>query len=315
MRPTRSRSSPNSWRGKSRGCPLSRSRCTTRSIASCRWTSTPCSTRLWCAARAATAWSSMASLPPCYVGLVSPSSTSQRVCRSATTCILAGWFSCRPRRSIEIDPTIHPPPCLCIRMWHGWADRHERDTHRTHMINLVTINGEKHAVDVGFGRDEPLIPVPLRSGFEFTQVHPQRGRLEYRALKQHTDQTQRMWVYSSQATPGAEWVERNCFNEVEWFPEDYRVSNHHTMSSPTSFFVQNVLAFRGLLDEESGRIHGLLTLFRDTVKRQMAGQEAEVLETLKSEEERVRALDEYFGVRLAPAEQRGIRGMSSELRG
>jgi len=184
------------------------------------------------------------------------------------------------------------------------------------MINLVTIAGQRYAVDVGFGRDEALIPLPLQHGFEFTQVHPQRGRLEHRALAQHTDPAQRLWVYSSQAAPGAEWVERNAFSEVEWFAEDYRVSNYHTMFNPTSFFVQNVLAFRGVLNEESGRVEGLLTLFRDTVKRQMAGDgEAEVVETLKSEEERVKALNKYFGVELTPQEQRGIRGLPSELRG
>ncbi|KAJ6440616.1 N-acetyltransferase family protein [Purpureocillium lavendulum] len=187
----------------------------------------------------------------------------------------------------------------------------------THMINIVTIKtGDKFAVDVGFGRDEALVPIPLVSGVEFTQVHPQRGRLEHRALAQHTDPTQRMWVYSSQAHPGAEWVERNCFNEVEWFAEDYRVSNYHTMYNPTSFFVQNVLAFRGSLNEATGRIDGLVTLFRDTVKRQMEGQEAaEVVETLKTEAERVAALEKYFGVVLTPVEQRGIQGLPSELHG
>lgn len=183
------------------------------------------------------------------------------------------------------------------------------------MVNLVTVDGTKYVVDVGFGSLEAMRPVPLTPGVEFTQIAPRRGRLEHRALAQHTDPAQRVWVYSTQEDAAAPWVERNCFTEAECFPDDYALMNYHTMSHPTSYFVQTVLAMRGLWDEGARRVGGVLTLHKDEVKRRMAGAETELLETLRTEAERVRALAEYFDVVLTPLEQRGIRGMASELKG
>ncbi|POR39233.1 Arylamine N-acetyltransferase 2 [Tolypocladium paradoxum] len=190
-----------------------------------------------------------------------------------------------------------------------------RYTGWSHMVNLVTVDGTRYAVDVGFGSLEPMCPVPLTPGFEFTQIAPCRGRLEHRALAQHTDPSQRLWVYSTQDDAAAPWVERNCFADVEFFPADYAPINYHLMTHPTSYFVQTVLAMRGVWDPEARRVGGVVTLHKAEVKRRMAGGEQELLETLRTEEERVRALEKYFDVVLTPLEQRGISGMTSELRG
>jgi len=64
--------------------------------------------------------------------------------------------------------------------------------------------------------------------------------------------------------------------------------------------------------EEEEEIVGDVTLFKDSVKRRVNGK-SEVLATLESEEERVKALREFIEVDLDDEEVRGIGGMVSEL--
>lgn len=182
------------------------------------------------------------------------------------------------------------------------------------MVNIVTIDNVKYNVDVGFGTWEPMQPIPLQDNHTFTQIAPRLGKLEYRSISQHSDPSQRVWVYSTQEDPSAPWEERNMFVETEFFQADYEAMNLSTMSAPTSFFVQNVIGMRGILDEEKGTVDGVYTLFGNKVKRHMRNAEAEVVAELETEDERVRAIEEYFGVRLSALERRGIRGLATELK-
>jgi arylamine N-acetyltransferase len=180
------------------------------------------------------------------------------------------------------------------------------------MVNLVTLNRQKFLVDVGFGPDAPCRPLPLKSGQEFPGIFPQTLKLEYKALPKHTDQEQRVWVYSSKKTPEDEWLEEYAFNEIEFFPEDFEVMNLSTMTSRGSFFTQTVLCVKSLLDEEEEETVGLVTLFKDEVKKRIKG---EVMETEKfaTERERIKGLEKWFGIQLNEEEQKGIRHLSTEL--
>ncbi|KAL1840424.1 hypothetical protein VTJ49DRAFT_498 [Mycothermus thermophilus] len=182
-----------------------------------------------------------------------------------------------------------------------------------HMVNLVTISGTKYLVDVGFGSNGATQPVPLRDGYEFTCVAPTRGRLRYQALDDHTDKSQRLWVYATRESPEGEWTDRYAFTEIEFLPGDFEVMNLRTSTSPRSFFVQSVMCMWTVLDESGETPVGLMILHRDYVKRRV-GEKTEVVEELKTEEDRVAALEKYFGIKLSVAEQNGIRGLASELR-
>ncbi|EFY86571.1 hypothetical protein J3459_015058 [Metarhizium acridum] len=183
----------------------------------------------------------------------------------------------------------------------------------SHMVNIVTIGGTRYNVDVGFGSHEPMRPIPLRHNYTFTQIAPRQGRLEYRSVSQHTDPSQRVWVYSTREDAQAPWEERNMFVETEFFRADYEAMNLSTMTASTSFFVQNVIGMRAVLDA-AGHVEGVYTLFGNRVKRQMRDAEAEVVAELADEDARVRAIDDYFGVKLTALETRGIRGLATELR-
>lgn len=183
------------------------------------------------------------------------------------------------------------------------------------MVNLVTIDGKKYLVDVGFGSKEPVQPVPLESGYEFVGIPPTRCRLDLRHLPQHShssDDNQRVWVYSAKADDATEWEEMYSYTEMEFFPEDFEVLNYFVMTRPQSYFVQTVLAYRAIMDEDTGRLVGELILHQDYVKRIVAGRQ-EILEQLTSEEHRVKALEKYFFICLAEKEKKGIEGLSSEL--
>jgi arylamine N-acetyltransferase len=181
------------------------------------------------------------------------------------------------------------------------------------MVNIVTINGRRYLVDVGFGSNGAPHPLPMENGHEFVGVAPTRGRLQYRNLGFHTNPSQRVWVYSVQENETALWRDMYHFVETEFMAGDFEVMNLRTMTTPQSFFVQSVMCMCTILSKEKEEPVGLLILHRDYVKRRM-GAESEIIEQLESEQQRVKALEKYFGIVLSPEEQRGIRGLASELR-
>jgi len=181
------------------------------------------------------------------------------------------------------------------------------------MVNLVTIDHKTYLVDVAYGSNSPCRPVPLEQDVEFYGVYPQRGKLEYKSIQKHSDPNQRVWVYSTRANTDSAWKEEYSFVEIEFFPEDFRVMNLSTMTAPQSFFVQTVVATKVLLNPQTAEPEGVLILHKDYVKRRM-GEHSEIIETLQTEEQRVRALRDYFHIDLKPEEKRAIRGLPSELK-
>lgn len=181
------------------------------------------------------------------------------------------------------------------------------------MANIVTINNTSYLVDVGYGADTAPIPVPLVHDQEFVTVAPARGRLQYRSLEEHTDSNQRVWVYSTQEKQDSPWKDQYCFTEIEFIPADFEVMNFRTSVAPQSYFVQTIMCVRTILDETKEKVVGRMILHKDYVKRR-TGEQAEIVETLENEEQRVKALEKYFDVVLSLREQRAIRGLMSELK-
>lgn len=187
----------------------------------------------------------------------------------------------------------------------------------SHMVNIVTIDGVKYLVDVGFGYNGPTTPLALVSGQETPGIGTMAFRILYTSLPQHTDKSQRVWVYSYRDTEkdtNAPWTDAYAFTEVEFFPADFAVMNFSTMTPRSSFFVQTVFCVKMTLDEDTGEANGWLLLGDKEVKRKTKDG-MEVMETLKSEGERIAALSRWFDIELRDSEKAGIRGLSTELRG
>lgn len=185
------------------------------------------------------------------------------------------------------------------------------------MCLVVTIDGARYVVDVGYGGDAAMQPIPLVSGTEFTVLAPRRGRLEYRSIDLHTDKSQRLWVYSTcdamdDGDGSVPWVEQYCFVELEFFPRDYVQMNYFTSQSPTSFFTPHLLGARALVEDDGSgtgtvRLVGILTYLKTQIRRRMEGSmDKEVLATLTTEQERIDALQKWFLIRLSEEDRQGI---------
>jgi len=187
-----------------------------------------------------------------------------------------------------------------------------------HMLNLVRMDGEWYIVDVGMGAMGPNLPIPIRDGFETTSVAPRRVRIQYRAIPESYgvgEGSNKLWCYDVCYTPKAEddstenvWTPIYCFTETEFLPQDYEMMSWFTSTHERSLFTRYVTSTLMIMDKEE--IVGSITLFENSIK-QSIGTERKVLQECKTEEERVAALREFFGIELTN-EQRN--GLPSDLR-
>lgn len=187
--------------------------------------------------------------------------------------------------------------------WEGWS----------HMVNIVTLSsGQKYMLDVGFGDNGPIQPLLLDSSAAHTQhIAPAEARLVHENIPQNADPNQRLWQYQHRIDPESQWQTLYCFTELEFLPEDYEIMNFWTSQSQKSWFTYQVVAVKMILEGEE--VVGTLILSGSDVKSRLQGK-TEHLRTCKTEEERVQALDDVFGLSLTEEEKRGIGGMVTELK-
>lgn len=105
---------------------------------------------------------------------------------------------------------------------------------------------------------------------------------------------------------------------MEWLPQDFEVLNAFTGSSAKSFQTYTVLVVKFLRRKAVGKmigeeVYGKRMLVGGTVKENLGGK-TRVVRECGSEEERVEALREWFGIELTEEERGGIRGYQTELK-
>ncbi|KAI2466947.1 arylamine N-acetyltransferase 3 [Annulohypoxylon bovei var. microspora] len=201
----------------------------------------------------------------------------------------------------------------------------------SHCVNIVTIDGRKWMVDVGFGASGPAFPVPLEH--DQPQRHilasPAQIRVVREPIPQAVDQSQKVWVYQQRRGPGADWAPLFCFVDFEFLLEDIRGLNLNPWKSPTSWFTQKVVVARfttgfekdgeegpgapGEREVDEGIIDGELVLFQDTLKWRRGG-ETKLEVRFESEAQRVDAIRKYFGIELDEEDRLAIRGTVSEIK-
>lgn len=216
----------------------------------------------------------------------------------------------------------------------------------THVVNLARIAGTRYLLDGGFGPQGPARPVPLEPGVVLTQIAPAQCRLLYEPLKQNVDQSQKLWVYEYRIDEGSEWGPMYCFTDLEFTPTDIESMNFSPWLNKQSFFTHKVVAVRfttskermrreplnaenreqhagaeaadglGYPDAEAmeGEIDGSMSVNQDVLKWRRGGQKV-VEWKFASEDERVRALEQYFGIRLTEEDREAIKGTASAIAG
>lgn len=132
-------------------------------------------------------------------------------------------------------------------------------------------------------------------------------------LAEFVDQTQKVWIYQARNSSEGRWIPQYSFSEAEFLPEDFGMMNFFTSKSRSILFTQKLACTRIILDDQGVEPIGIYILSGREVKRVLLG-ETEIMETMKTEEDRVRALIEYFGMHFHGHELEGIRGLPSEIK-
>lgn len=181
------------------------------------------------------------------------------------------------------------------------------------MINIVTIANKRYLVDVGFGGSgAPTHPLPLVSDQPSGNMGSQSIRLLLSNISDNTQKDQQLWCYQFCHGESRSWIDGYSFPETEFLPQDFKMMSFFTSTSKTSWFTYRVLCVKHLMENEE--LVGEIKLYENEVRRRVRGQ-SELVATLTTEEERVRALEKYLGVKLSEPEISGIEGMITQLLG
>ncbi|KAI9713969.1 MAG: N-terminal acetyltransferase [Bogoriella megaspora] len=187
-----------------------------------------------------------------------------------------------------------------------------------HIVNIVTLqDGSKYMIDVSFGGDGAIHPLPLISSRVTRNIGTQELRLVWDNIPGQTtapSDSQKLWVYQYRNSADKPWNSFYCFAEMEFLHQDFLAFNYYTSTHPGSFQTFQILVVKFLRKEETSEIYGKVMLVDGVVKRNTGGR-TEVVQVCETEAERVQALREWFGIELTSEEMEGIRGWRTELKG
>ncbi|KAF2267524.1 arylamine N-acetyltransferase 1 [Lojkania enalia] len=191
------------------------------------------------------------------------------------------------------------------RSWTGWS----------HMVNIVTIGDSRYHVDVGFGANGPIKPLKLdQSGTLEQHISPASMRLQWQNIAGNTDKTQRLWVYEHCIDEESDFQTTYCFTELEFLPSDYGIMNYFTSTNRSTFFTQVIVGEKKILGGENGdELVGNLILGNNDLKWRIHGKKEREIQ-FHTEEDRLKALEEHFGIKFGEVEKESIKGLSSEIK-
>ncbi len=197
----------------------------------------------------------------------------------------------------------------------------------THVVNVVKIGAQRYFVDGGYGPRGPLQPMLFDHEAESVHVAPAQSKLVYGSISENLDSSQRMWTYHYRKNSEAQWTPQYCFTELEFIPADIEAMNFEPSLNRRTFFTHMVVAARFTTDAENDTeispkftgqeavgeaINGSVTINHDVLIRRKRGEE-KIEIRFKTEQERVRALEQYFGIVLSADEQQAIMGTAAQI--
>ncbi|KAH8805675.1 arylamine N-acetyltransferase 1 [Xylogone sp. PMI_703] len=183
-----------------------------------------------------------------------------------------------------------------------------------HIVNIVTLsNGSKFMLDVAFGGDGPTLPLLLIPDQVHHNLGTQEVRLQYAHLPEAVDQTQKFWIYQYRNGPTKEWNSFYSFPEMEFLHSDFENMNYFTSTSrdERNFQTKMPIIVKFLMGD-NGEVVGKVALAGAEVKRNTGGK-TELIKVCESENERVKAIKEIFGIELLDTEVSAIKGLVSAL--
>lgn len=195
------------------------------------------------------------------------------------------------------------------------------------MVLIATIERKRYLMDVGFGIGGSPRPVPMIPDVEFQATGTQTLRLRRDGIPDHSfgrradddsdeedqahDARNDIWILEVQHSPDTRWWPAHCFSDTEFLRDDFEVLNYNCEQNSKSWFANVVVVIKFLMDED-GVVIGQTNLTDREVARRIHGK-SEVLRVCTSEEERIDALERWFGIVLTEEERNAIRGRRMEI--
>ena len=168
-----------------------------------------------------------------------------------------------------------------------WTQPDDAHTARTHMLLAVTLGGDCHIVDVGFGGQTLTGVLALRADTPQATPHG-----DFRLLRDG-DQ----WRMQSQIAH--EWRSLYRFDFSPQYAVDYEICNYYLSTSPRSHFTQNLITARATPTARlalKNRDYAVYTLDGRATQRR-----------LETSQEIMRVLEDDFGISLASLPQLAAR--------
>lgn len=173
-------------------------------------------------------------------------------------------------------------------------------------------------LDVGFGGDGPIAPMPMIPGYTIQNIGTQELRLIYDNIEQQVNKRQKLWIVQYRNGKDRDWNSYYTFPELEFLEADFEVMNFFTAKNPVPHFPSGIVLIIRFLrrDNEEGEpeIYGKVMLVNGEIKQNLGGKTV-VVKVCTSEEERVDAIKTYFAISLNDDEIQGIKGWKTELTG
>jgi len=168
-------------------------------------------------------------------------------------------------------------------------------------VTIVTLeDGEKYHTDVSFSGDGPTRPMPLRDDAPFLNLGTQYIRLRHSTIDQFGPDV-KWWIYEYRNGRDEDWNSYYCFYEIPFIHKDFKVINLYACME--GYLPKNIVIVG--FTRQDGRIVGKTMLINGTVKKNTGGK-TETVEECKTEEERVNALQKFFGIVLTPEQKKCI---------
>lgn len=201
----------------------------------------------------------------------------------------------------------------------------------SHCVNIVRTSNTQYLVDVGFGANGPSSAIPLHTEQEHSHVGPARMRLVRESLAQYVNQDCKVWIYQHKIDEGASWVPMYSFVDFEFIPDDICCINLGPSTMTTSWFTQKIVvtrfttaAERDVRSEKFGyteelsrpmdQISGTLIINHDQLKWRHGGHTI-LNKEFRNDQERIDALQQYFGIVLSTEDREAIRGAIGQVAG
>ncbi|KAF2228256.1 hypothetical protein BDZ85DRAFT_175623, partial [Elsinoe ampelina] len=198
-----------------------------------------------------------------------------------------------------------------------------------HSIIVVIIPGSgseppaRYMVDVGFGGDGPVLPIPLIHDTTLPNLGTQEMRLTFGPIERLSsappEVQPHLWSYWTRNTKEHAWRRQFCFSLLEFTSEDFKVINHFASTHEESIQTKKLMVVKFLADSNGTsrsvgdcRITGKLILVNETLKINTGGR-SKILRVCSTEEERVDVLKDHFDISIDEKERCCIAGSPVEL--